>query len=275
MVWKETLEQYETQKKWLEAIQLLELTIKKEPDWVEAYVRIMYLLHRVLMEQNHNNLSLGQYGELTYNSCSFLLKHYFKMSYAKFFDHAEYLFFMGQRIQHAEKHFGENQDSNLALNMQEKAFEKEPSNILYQWAYLLNFLPFKKVKEAHRLTRYLYGDATKEVIWLKSKGYPGKCVLDTLKWSYYRYLDELALQKYVLEQYLELLRDFLDQAISLELFKQYYAEMITKENCIFQEKTSFIFQELSKNIGAQANEPALRQKVSEALEGLKNIQASF
>ncbi len=273
MVWKTKFEEYEKSKNWQGVLQLLERITEKDQDFVEAHVRLIYLLLSIITELEYPTIEPNKCPIENHATLVSLLKYYFDLSYQKFSCNPEFLFFMGAKMCYAEPHV--NVDRNFAIDMQKRASELEPTNILYRWSYLTHILPHKNKKVALELTRYMCEDSSKEKEWLLTKGQPGKEILDCLRGSYESYLCKLAMNKYVLVQYIALLSDFLNGGVPKELFKQYYAEMITKENCMFQEKTSFIFQELSKNIGAQANEPALRQKVSEALEGLKNIQASF
>ena len=113
-----------------------------------------------------------------------LLRAYFKKSYKLFSENAEYLFFIGKILHVAEWYFGLS-DTSIALEMQKKAFEKEPYNLLYRWSYRLS------VHNDLIADYYAYQLLTYEkdkIKWLIQKGFPGKYMLEQLQQSCQRFL---------------------------------------------------------------------------------------
>ena len=171
MSWKQELERLEKGKEWLEAIRLLDEVIKERPDEVEPYVRIIYLIHNLLLEEDYES-----YG-LNHEYLAGLLLNYFQVSFAMFENNAEYLFFVGVILHIAEWYFGQD-DVQLALLFQKKAVELEPQNALYDFSY--SFSMSNKLK-AGQLAKQLSADVS-TLDWLKSKGFPGQYVLRIIDW---------------------------------------------------------------------------------------------
>ena len=181
MSWKAQLERYEQEKKWSAAMALVQQTIRENPDNAEAYVRAIYLLHYI---------SIGpESSEVLYEEAAALLKHYFDESREKFADDAEYLFFTGKMLYIAEWLFGLDDDDKpiekrLAFQMQKKAAEKEPDNLLFEWAccFSLNY------KSAGYLASQILLHHTDSIAWLQSKGFAGRYMLSALEGSKNKYL---------------------------------------------------------------------------------------
>ena len=119
-----------------------------------------------------------------------LLKQYFKEANSKFYDNSEYLFFVGKILYIAEWYFGIDDDlkpiqGKMAFKMQERAFEKEPENVLFEWAYRFSL--------NDQIAGYLAGQILRhdrnKIRWLNSKGFPGKYVLESLKRNEAKYLE--------------------------------------------------------------------------------------
>lgn len=173
MNWKVQLEKFERSKDWKSAIELMQKTISENPDNVEAYIRVIYLLHNILVEED--------YPESEHDHIASLLKQYFDESNKSFSDNTEYLFFIGKILHIAEWYFGLNDrpglmEQSCAFKMQKKAFEKEPGNALFEWAY--RFSLDDKVA-GYLAEQILLHDKTKAE-WLKSKGFPGEYILESL-----------------------------------------------------------------------------------------------
>jgi hypothetical protein len=173
MNWQE-IEKFESNKDWTPAIKLLQTIVIDEPDNIEAYVRLIYLLHNILLEEKYH-ISEHDY-------FSNMLKYYFEESNKKFLSDSEYLFFIGKILYIAEWYFGIDDDSKpmvdrLAFKMQKGAFDKEPDNILYEWAYV-----FSKGEKttAYALSKKLLFENKKSVNWLNTKGFPGKYLLESI-----------------------------------------------------------------------------------------------
>lgn len=174
MNWREQLENYEHEKSWESAIELMGKIIKENPSSAEAYVRTMYLLLNILLEED--------YPVEKHDSMANLLRNYFDESYPRFSDNAEYLFFMGYFISLAEWHFGQD-DLTLADQMKEKASALEPDNILYEWSW--------RFSQSDPLAGYFVEQLLKydvpKIEWLKSKGAPGAYILDVIDRTYKEY----------------------------------------------------------------------------------------
>ena len=117
-----------------------------------------------------------------------LLKTYFEKSYNLFSNNAEYLFFIGKILHIAEWYFG-LEDDKLAVEMQKKAMEKEPENILYEWAYRLSCC--EDAVEGY-LANQLIEKEKEKIEWLRSKGFPGIYVLEHLQMSNQKYLKQVS-----------------------------------------------------------------------------------
>ncbi len=129
MNWKEQLKKLEQSKEWDFAIKLMESVIEDNPDNLDAYLSMNYLLMNLLVEEKHDESKHSYYENL--------LKKYFNESYKKFSDNAEYLFFTGITAFMSEWFFGI--DIEDAKNMLYKATQLAPDNILYKWGYYGNF----------------------------------------------------------------------------------------------------------------------------------------
>lgn len=181
MNWSNKLETLERNKDWESAIVLMQKTISNKSENVEAYIRTIYLLHNILVEED--------YPKKNHFFVEKLLKKYFKESKQKFSQNSEYLFFIGKILFISEWYF-ELDDSHkplndqLAFNMQKKAFEKEPENTLYEWAYVFSKNDKKK---AFILSKDLLNDKSTVLSWLKTKGFPGEYLIQSLKYCFENY----------------------------------------------------------------------------------------
>jgi hypothetical protein len=181
MSWKEQLEEHEENKEWKSAIILMQETIRKDSSTAEVYIRAIYLLHNILLEED--------YPEAEQDNLEGLLLEYFDTSRKMFSTNTEYLFFIGYILYVAEWYFGLDELSgplqeSLAFKMQKNASELEPNNPLFEWAYRFSI--------GDEISGYLakqmltYNDSNVE--WLKLKGFPGKYVLHKLEISKGKYL---------------------------------------------------------------------------------------
>jgi hypothetical protein len=189
MNWKGQLAQIEShfghheKQDWKPAVELVENLIKKYPNSVEVYIRTIYLLHNILVEEYYPN---DKHDEMAN-----LLKACFDKSYGLFSENAEYLFFIGEILHIAEWYFG-LEDTILAIEMQKKAMDKEPGNLLYEWAYRMSCSGDVVADYlANQLIRHEKG----KVSWLKSKGFPGYYMLEHLQMSNEKYLEQKASQQ--------------------------------------------------------------------------------
>ena len=125
MDWKLQLLELEKQKKWDEAIELMQNVIKANPEDMDAYINMNYLLMNLLVEEDCDPSKQ--------EDCETLLKWYFDESYTKFSNNAEYLYFMGRTAVMGEWFFGIDQEDYEA--MIEKAKILEPENLIYKESY--------------------------------------------------------------------------------------------------------------------------------------------
>lgn len=189
MNWKDQLETFENNKQWKPAVDLMEEIIRNNPNDVEAYVRGMYLLWDILLEQGcepHEQDYTAQGLDVDYMWN--LLKRYYIEATRTFAENAEYLFFIGYFTHIAEWYWG-LKETDPATAMQKKAMELEPDNILYEWSYKWSITPrgesssdnAKRVKDlVEKMVKY---DLSK-IEWLNTKGRPGKYIIRTIKARY-------------------------------------------------------------------------------------------
>jgi hypothetical protein len=121
MTWKEQLRTLEKAKKWDKAIEFMKGVIQKNPDDMDAYIFMNYLLMNLLGGEDYDKSK-----ETTYET---LIKWYFDESYAKFSHNAEYLYLTGKMAVMGEWFFGikvEDYDSMI-----KKAHQLDPQNPLY------------------------------------------------------------------------------------------------------------------------------------------------
>ncbi|MFN5592592.1 MAG: hypothetical protein ACK482_03930 [Aphanizomenon sp.] len=181
MNWKEQLDNLQDSKQWKSAIDLIVKTINNNSEDVEGYIRIIYLLHNILLEED--------YLEEEHDPMANLLRKYFEESYQKFSENPEYLFFVGKILYIAEWYFGIDDDfkpleEKLAFKMQKKAFEKDSDSQLYQWAYLFSL---NEIDKAFLLSNEILNGENKYLNWLKTKGLPGRYIIQSLEFCYENY----------------------------------------------------------------------------------------
>ena len=165
---------------WKPAIDLVNELLTKYPNDVELNIRAVYLLHNILVEEEYSDKEESRMIEL--------LQKWFIQSKEKFSENAEYLFFMGKILHIAEWYFGLN-DNTLALMFQKKAMNKEPNNLLYEWAYRLSY-PDDTVEKY--LSHQIIENEKDKISWLERKGFPGTYILEHLRMSNERYLENEA-----------------------------------------------------------------------------------
>jgi tetratricopeptide (TPR) repeat protein len=125
MNWQKELRRLERNKQWDDAIALMQNTINKNPDCLDAYLGIAYLLMNLIVEEDYDR-SKGDYYR-------YLTKKYYDESYAKFSRDPKYLFYMGTIASMSEWFFGiETEDCEKML---QDAFRLNPHSLLYQWDY--------------------------------------------------------------------------------------------------------------------------------------------
>lgn len=168
---------------WKSIIELIDNLVSNYPDSVEVNVGVIYLLHNILLEED--------YSDDEYELLSQLLKKHFRQSYEKFSNNPEYLFFIGKILFIGEWFFGLDDDLKpmevkTAFRLQKNAFEIEPSNILYEWAYVFSK---NEKKQAFELSEKILFKESNILNWLKTKGFPGSYIIESLKYCYENYMD--------------------------------------------------------------------------------------
>ncbi len=123
--WKEPFQKLENTQQWDAAIDLMQEIIADNTSDIDAYIAMIYLLMNLLVEEDHDESKHDYYEAL--------LKHYFDISYAKFTEVPEYLFFIGIVAHMSEWYLGI--DIEEAKDMLKKARDKENENALYNWGY--------------------------------------------------------------------------------------------------------------------------------------------
>lgn len=165
---------------WKPAIELVKQLLIERPDDVELNVRAIYLLHNILVEE--------EYPAEEENGMMELLQKWLNQSKEKFSENVEYLFFTGKILHIAEWYFG-LEDNKLAIELQKKAMDKEPNNLLFEWAYRLSCSG--DIEEGY-LAHQLITNEQGKVRWLEAKGFPGEYILEHLKTSNEEYLQKEA-----------------------------------------------------------------------------------
>lgn len=125
MDWKKRLSDLELNKQWDEAIIFMEKIIQENPNDIDAYICMNFLLMNLLIKEDYNRSKRDYYMTLT--------KKYFDESYKKFSENIEYLFFTGMTAFMSEWFFEIELDE--ARKMLEKARLAEPENLLYEWGF--------------------------------------------------------------------------------------------------------------------------------------------
>lgn len=152
MTWKEVLRQLEYKKDWDTAIEYMEHVIQENPNDMDAYICINYLLMNLLVEEDHNSL------EHNFEYYTELAKHYFDISYAKYSENAEYLFYTALTAVMSEWYWGiEVEDYE---RMFEKVMQLEPNNPVYHWQHIISLK--EKDPANHKELREYYELVLKE-----------------------------------------------------------------------------------------------------------------
>jgi hypothetical protein len=151
------------------AIELLQIAINNNPDNLDAYLQINYLIMDILVEEDFSKTEDEYFAGL--------LKKYFTESYSKFLNNAEYLFYTGITAHLSEWHFGI--DIREAETMLFEALKIEPENIIYKWGYYA-YTDMSSVKDKEKaiiLAKEIIAENSPYKAILESKGELGKYIL--------------------------------------------------------------------------------------------------
>ena len=172
MDWKIILKKLERAKNWDVAIEFMEQVVKDNPEDVEVYIFIQYLLMNLLVEEFYDDSKHDYYALLT--------KKYFDEGYAKFYNNAEYLYYTAKTAVMSEWYFDiEREDYE---KMFEKALQFDPNNLLYQDCYYIN-LDTSIVENKQAVTAYAKKFTSKDSPIkqiLVSKGAIGEYILEIM-----------------------------------------------------------------------------------------------
>lgn len=179
MDWKDDLYKFEQENEWELSIELMVDVIHNNPDNMDAYLAINYLIMNILVEENYNKKKRAYYAGL--------LKKYFLDSYSKFSNNPEYLFYIGKIACMSEWYFDLNIEE--AQEMIKQAAKIDPDNMLYKWAYF-NDLDMRVGNNIEKMVSYAQTvmNDQKIIDQLKSKGSLGEYLLQGLEyWSKQNY----------------------------------------------------------------------------------------
>ena len=168
------------------AIDYMQTVIAENPDGMDAYLSMCYLLMNLLVEED--------YDESKHDYYAHLCKTYFQESYAKFKENSEYLFFISEIAYMSEWYFDITVED--ADKMGYKAMNLEPNNVVYTW-YNYMHLDKHDSNDCKKLKDYvlmiLSEDSPVKTI-LSTKGSLGKCFFDMMTHWARRILTELELE---------------------------------------------------------------------------------
>ncbi|MBL7786769.1 MAG: hypothetical protein JNM36_12745 [Chitinophagales bacterium] len=158
---EEKIKTHIANKEWSMAVGLLYDLVLANPTDSRYTINLMYLLHDILLEQEYSD------DENIYFAG--LLEYLFCKSYPLFNNNAVYLFFIGKILHIAEWYLGIDEQNNvptntLAYRMQLAAWQKEPNNILYEWACRLTQ---GEEQETLNLAKQILSDDN-YITWIKS-----------------------------------------------------------------------------------------------------------
>jgi hypothetical protein len=172
MYWKEKLKSLEKAKQWDYAIAFMQNIIKENPNDMDAYMCMNYLLMNLLGEEDYDDSKLDYYSKLT--------KWYFDESYTKFSENPEYLYITAKTAVMGPWFFGIDQ---LDIEkMIEKSQQLDPENLVYKESYYWDLS--EKNSTSKELINYcniiLSEDSVVEK-QLKDKGAVGEYLLELKK----------------------------------------------------------------------------------------------
>ncbi|NWO28461.1 hypothetical protein [Capnocytophaga sp. oral taxon 903] len=160
---------------WLSKIVYIDKKLEQYKKNVKVNIRAIYILHNILVEE--------EYPFEEQNKMSYFLQKWFLESNNRFQNDAVYLFFIGKILYISEWFFG-LKDNTSAFEFQERAFEIEPKNILYEWGYALA----KNEKErVYILSKAILFKNKNILDWLKQYGFAGNYTIESLMYCYENY----------------------------------------------------------------------------------------
>ena len=183
MNWKKYLLDLEHKERWDDAIEYMENIVETNPDDMDAYIYINFLLMNTLVEADRASYDVENndyYMEL-------LLK-YFNESYAKFSNNAEYLFCTATTAVFSEWFMGITPEDYG--RMFARAIELEPDNILYKCPYFSSIRPDTPSERAEKITyaKLILQENSPLIKEWESRGRLGEYLRSTMKYGAEQYL---------------------------------------------------------------------------------------
>jgi len=175
MNWKEKLKYLESIEEWDIAIEFMQKIVRDYPEDMDVYLSVIYLLMNLIVEEDYDSKKHDYYAAL--------LKEYFDISYDKFSENSEYLFYVGRIACMSEWYFDIEIDD--ASSMISKAATVDPSNLVYQWTH---FSKLSRVdphqKEVIQYAKLVLQEDSPIKKELMSKGSRGEYILGMMTyWS--------------------------------------------------------------------------------------------
>lgn len=175
MSWRKQLETLEHAKKWDDAIAFLDETIDNNPNNMDAYIAMNYLLANLITEEDYDRSKLN--GRSKSDDYVALSHYYFDESYERFFDNPEYLFFISITTTIADWYMDIGIERIRAMS--KKASVLEPDNLLYLWG---RYSSLDATNAENLIAMDYYAQKAFEdpasIEFLKSKGAVGEYILD-------------------------------------------------------------------------------------------------
>lgn len=172
MNWNKPLRELESQKKWDLAIVFMQNIVEQNPESVDGYLSICYLLMNLLVEEEYDVNKHDYYASL--------LKRYFNESYKKFSNNPEYLYYMARIAYMSEWYLGITlEKANKMLN---ESLQLDPENIIYLWSYYgsLDISNAQNKKKSFAYAEFILKDDSPIKKILLDKGSLGEYVFDMM-----------------------------------------------------------------------------------------------
>lgn len=172
MDWRTTLAEFEKQREWDKAIELMIDVLASEKNNRDACLATLYLLMNLLVEEEYDRKKHDYYATL--------LKNYFDESYEQFQHDPAYLYYAGRIACMSEWYFDITIES--AEEMLRKATILDPDNLVYQWTRYAN--EYARTHEPARVLEYcgrILEQRSPIATELKTKGALGSYILGMME----------------------------------------------------------------------------------------------
>jgi tetratricopeptide (TPR) repeat protein len=143
MTWQKQLRALEQKKQWDEAIEFMKGVVQENPDNLDVYLGICYLLMNLLVEEDYDVAQHDWYAYLT--------KKYYDESYKRFSHDPKYLFYIANIAVMSGWYFGI--DTPDYEKMMLDAIRLDPTNMLYMSNYYV-MLDKKSPENRRKICEY-------------------------------------------------------------------------------------------------------------------------